>query len=124
MEEFKSAIGIIAYAIEGFGVLVIVTGSLIATGRYLSRLLRGTASPDRAGYVAYRRDVGHAIILGLEFLIAGDVVRTVIVSHTPTDIAVLGLIVVVRAFLSFTLALEIEGRWPWQGRPADGAATS
>ncbi len=111
MEQFKSLIGVIAYGIEAFGVLIIIIGSVVATVRFLGGLSSGQA---HASYSAYRVAVGRAIILGLEFLIAGDVVRTVIVSHTLTDVAVLGLIVVVRAFLSFTLALEIEGRWPWQ----------
>ena len=60
--------------------------------------------------------IGRSILLGLEFLIAGDVIRTVIVSHTMTDVAALALMVLVRAFLSFTLTLEIEGKLPWAGR--------
>ena len=54
-----------------------------------------------------------------DFLIAGDVIRTVVVTHTMSDVAVLALVVVIRAFLSFTLALEIEGRFPWQRPAAD-----
>ena len=118
MEQFKSVIGVIAYGIEAFGVLIIVIGSVVATARFLSGL---STVPRQEGYSAYRLSVGRAIILGLEFLIAGDVVRTVIVSHALTDVAVLGLIVVVRAFLSFTLALEIEGRWPWQAARENGS---
>ncbi len=111
MTEFKELIAVLAYGIEGFGVLVIVIGCTVATIRFLLGLRGG--SPDRT-YEIYRRRLGRSVILGLEFLIAGDVVRTVIVSHTLPSVAVLGLIVLVRAFLSFTLALEIEGRWPWQ----------
>ena len=111
MEDFKNLITIVTYGVEGFGVVIIVLGSLVATVRFL-RGWRG--GPPGASYQEYRRSVGYAIILGLEFLIAGDVIRTVIVSHTLTDIAVLALIVVIRAFLSFTLAMEIEGRLPWQ----------
>ena len=58
--------------------------------------------------------MGRSIILGLEFLIAGDIVRTVIVADTFENVAVLGLIILIRAFLSVTLHLEVEGRWPWQ----------
>jgi len=58
--------------------------------------------------------MGRSIVLGLEFLIAGDIIRTVIVSPTLESVAVLAVIVLVRAFLTMTLTLEIEGRWPWQ----------
>ena len=119
MTEFKEFIAVLAYGIEGFGVLVIVIGCAVATIRFLLGLRGG--SPDET-YEIYRRRLGRSVILGLEFLIAGDVVRTVIVSHTLSSVAVLGLIVLVRAFLSFTLALEVEGRWPWQ-RPGTAEPT-
>ena len=57
---------------------------------------------------------GRSIILGLEFLIAGDIIRTVVVADTLENVAVLGLIILIRTFLSVTLHLEVEGRWPWQ----------
>ena len=118
MEEFKSLVTIVTYGIEGFGVLVIVIGSLIATVRFLRRW-RGDST--EATYQEYRRVVGRSIILGLEFLIAGDVIRTVVVSHTMSSVTVLALVVVIRTFLSFTLAIEIEGRVPWQRPMADKA---
>ena len=71
-------------------------------------------------YHEYRQIIGRSILLGLEFLIAGDVIRTVIVSHTLTDVAALALMVLVRAFLSFTLTLEIEGKLPWVKRTEPG----
>jgi len=111
MEEFKNLITIVTYGVEGFGVVIIVFGSLLATVRFLARRRSQSAETN---YQSYRLTVGRSIILGLEFLIAGDVIRTVIVSHTMTDVAVLALIVFIRAFLTFTLALEIEGRLPWQ----------
>ena len=114
MEEFKNLITIVTYGVEGFGVVIIVVGSLFATVRFLRRW---RVDPPDATYHEYRRAVGRSIILGLEFLIAGDVIRTVIVTHTLSNVAVLALVVVIRAFLSFTLALEIEGRLPWQ-KPA------
>ena len=116
MEAFKSLITVVTYGVEGFGVLVIVSGSLIGTYRFLSR---SQDTSSEAKYQEYRRTVGRSIILGLEFLIAGDVIRTVIVTHTISSVAVLALVVVIRAFLSFTLAIEIEGRLPWQ-RPKAG----
>jgi len=111
VEEFKSLIAIVTYGVEGFGVIIVVAGCLAATVRFLRRW---RTDPPEATYQEYRRVVGRSIILGLEFLIAGDVIRTVIVSHTMENVAVLALVVVIRAFLSFTLAMEIEGRLPWQ----------
>src|SRR5207248_8561476 len=65
-----------------------------------------------------RHDVGRAIWLGLEFLIAGDLIRTVVVAPTMQNVAVLGLIVLIRTFLSLSLQLEIEGKLPWQRAPS------
>lgn len=114
MDEFKFLITIVTYGVESFGVVIILVGSLRATIRFLRRWRR---DPAEDVYQEYRLTVGRSIILGLEFLIAGDVIRTVIVSHSLASVGMLALMVVIRAFLSFTLALEIEGRLPWQ-RPA------
>ena len=62
----------------------------------------------------FRQGLGRAILLGLEFLVAGDIIRTVGVSPTFTSVGVLAIIVLIRTFLSFELELEIDGRWPWQ----------
>ena len=110
MNEFKQIVAYVAYGIEAFGVLVILIGCGIATARLLSQYRSSSANEV---YHDYRRFIGRSILLGLEFLIAGDVIRTVIVSHTMTDVAALALMVLVRAFLSFTLTLEIEGKLPW-----------
>jgi uncharacterized membrane protein len=110
MDQFKQIISIAGYGVEAFGVLIIIVGCSAATILFIKRWY--IVSHDTA-YEEYRRTVGRSIILGLEFLIAGDVIRTVIVSHTLESVAVLALIVVMRAFLSFSMALEIEGRLPW-----------
>jgi len=65
-------------------------------------------------YSLYRQDVGRAILLGLEFLIAGDIIRTVVVAPTMQNVVVLGMIVLIRTFLSLSLQLEIEGKLPWR----------
>ena len=72
-------------------------------------------------YSSYRQDIGRAILLGLEFRIAGDIIRTVVVAPTIQNVLVLGLIVLIRTFLSLSLQLEIEGRLPWRraGLPPD-----
>ena len=66
-------------------------------------------------YKTFRIQIIRALILGLEVLVAGDIIRTVAISPTLMSVAVLGAIVVIRCFLSWSLALEIDGRWPWQG---------
>ncbi len=62
----------------------------------------------------FRRSLGRAILLGLELLVAADIIKTVAISPTLESVAVLGGIVLIRTFLSFSLELEITGRWPWQ----------
>ena len=110
MNEFKEIVTYVAYGIEAFGVLVILIGCGAGTVKLLSQL---KSRRMMELYQEYRQLVGRSILLGLEFLIAGDVIRTVIVSHTMTDVAALALMVLVRAFLSFTLTVEIEGKLPW-----------
>jgi uncharacterized membrane protein len=66
----------------------------------------------------FRATLGRAMLLGLEILVAADVVRTVALEPTLRNIAALGVLVIVRTFLSWSIVLEIEGRWPWQSRPA------
>jgi uncharacterized membrane protein len=91
------------------GVLLIILGVLIASGRYLIAL---RSVPD--SYRLYRQDIGRAILLGLELLVAADIIRTVAVTPTLTSVAVLAGIVLIRTFLSFSLEVELEGRFPWQ----------
>src|SRR5438094_5610922 len=86
---------------------------VVATGRLVARL-RDRSHDTGNYYMPYRQDVGRAILLGLEFLIAGDLIRTVVVAPTMQNVVVLGLIVLIRTFLSLSLQLEIEGRLPWR----------
>lgn len=109
--QFTEIISIAGYAIEAVGVLVILAGSAIASFGFLHSY-RLTA--EDVAYTMFRRALGRSIILGLEFLIAGDIIRTVVVADTLENVAILGLIILMRTFLSVTLHLEIEGRWPWQ----------
>lgn len=107
IEQFKSLAQVIGYSIEGIGVLVIVFGSLYACWVWLRQ-------GDGSAYHALRRQLGRAIIIGLEFLIAGDIIRTVAVDHSMESLGGLAIIILIRTFLSLTLFLEVEGRWPWQ----------
>lgn len=95
--------------VDAAGVLVILLGLVFATWRFAARR-RGVADV----YRRYRQDIGRAILLGLELLVAGDIIRTVAVSPSIQNVAILGGIVLIRTFLSVALQVELEGRWPWQ----------
>ena len=101
-----------AMAIEAAGIGVLVAGLAIATWRFADRTLRRL--PFDESYHAYRSDLGRAILLGLEFLVAADIIATVAVDPTLQSVGVLAVIVLIRTFLSFSLEAEIEGHWPWQ----------
>jgi uncharacterized membrane protein len=113
---FIEIISIAGYGIEGVGVLVVLIGSCIASFAFIRSVRK---LPEGVAYTTYRRQLGRSIILGLEFLIAGDIIRTVVVADTLENVAILGLIILIRSFLSITLHLEIEGRWPWQPEKQD-----
>ena len=117
---FRDVMAIIGLVLDSMGVALVVLGAVYALVRATRHLPAGSA--DR--YRTLRVDLGRAILLGLEFLIAGDIIRSVVVDPNFTNVAVLGLIVVVRTFLSMTLQLEVEGRWPWQRRADGGPAAA
>lgn len=119
-EDFKDGVESIAQLIDIAGVGVIGIGLLVATVFYARRLL--AATPAREAYRDYRQQIGRVILLGLEFLVAADIIRTVAVAPTFRGVGVLALIVLVRTFLSFTLEVELEGRWPWQRQRASSAS--
>ena len=116
--EFAQAIEDVGKAIDVIGVTVVVVGIVFALGRYVVSLPR---AEGLASYAEARRGIGRAILLGLEFLVAGDIIRTVAVSPTFSSVGVLALIVLVRTFLSFSLEVELEGRLPWKKRPSTPA---
>ena len=121
MTLFRQAMEYVGTAIDGAGVLIVVLGALIASTRFVARW---TSGPPGSSYRAYRKDMGRAILLGLEFLVAGDIIRTVVVAPTLENVAILGLIVLIRTFLSMSLQLELEGRWPWQAAGDAGAVAT
>jgi uncharacterized membrane protein len=110
--DFKNAVDVVSKVIDGAGVVVVVVGLLIATCAY------GLAQKDRGqaptAYRVYRQQVGKSILLGLEFLVAADIIRTVAVAPTFSGVGVLAVVVAVRTFLSFALDVELTGGWPWQ----------
>lgn len=112
--SFISGMEIIGNAIDIFGVLIMVTGIIGATIWFFILIQREGAGK---AYTGYRQTVGRAILLGLEFLVAGDIIRTVAVAPSLVNVAALAGIVLIRTILSFALQLEVEGRWPWQSAP-------
>lgn len=114
MRYFKEIVELVGLTVEGAGVLIIVLGLLGASVRFASRAARR----EDGSYRRYRQDLGKAILLGLEFLVAGDIIRTVTLSPTLQNVLILGLIVVIRTFLSMALQVELEGRLPWRQRTA------
>jgi uncharacterized membrane protein len=112
---FDQSIGWVAVGIESIAIGIIVVGAIITTVIFLVRVVKEGAFDDC--YRRFRSDFGKTILLGLEFLIASDIVGTVAVGPTFRDLGILALLVVIRTFLSFALELEITGRWPWQHSP-------
>ena len=105
-------------AVEVVGIAVIVLGAIAASVHLVWQLVRHEP-PLAAAYHGYRANLARAILLGLEFLVAADIINTVAFEPTLRGLAILAGIVLIRTFLSFSLEVEIEGRWPWQ----QGAAT-
>ena len=115
LETIHRVIEWCAFGIELFAVGVIVAGVLLlaitrGTVRYLFHL------GEAGAYESYKQQLGKPLLLGLELLVAADLVRTVASEPTLANVAVLGLLVLVRTLLSWSLALEMEARWPWQCR--------
>ena len=108
-----AAIEIFAWAIEILAVVIIVVAIFFAVGRYLWQTLTHSEVKDRH-YDQLKISLGKSLLLGLEILVAADIVRTVALEATLESVVVLGLLVLIRTFLSWALVVEIEGRWPWQ----------
>lgn len=113
-QVFTTALQLIILAIETAGVLVIVIGAVVAGARFLRQSSKAHA------YRQLRSTLGRAILLGLELLVAADIINTVAIEPSLDSLAVLAGIVLIRTFLSFSLEVEINGRWPWQSGRAEG----
>jgi uncharacterized membrane protein len=103
-----------ALTIEILAVVIIVVAIFYSMARYF---LNTALHPERKQEDRYKRlkaSLGRSLLLGLEILVAADIVRTVALEATLLSVAVLGLLVLIRTFLSWALVVEIEGRWPWQ----------
>lgn len=105
--------------VEGIGILILVGWSAVALVRFVVDARRPATSAT--AYQTVRRSLGRGILLGLEILIVADIVRTIVVDPTFESVAVLGLIVVIRIVLSFSLEVEIDGTWPWRRASLDAS---
>lgn len=111
--SFFEVVEIVGKAVDATGVVVIVGGALLAAAAIVTR----RRQPDDTPYESFRKQLGRSILLGLEFLVAADIIRTVAITPTGQSVLVLAGIVLIRTFLSFSLQVEMTGTWPWQKRP-------
>lgn len=109
---FATLLDLITRTIEWCGIAIIVGGLVFGTARFAMSIIGGSADEPR--FRRYRADVGRGILLGLEFLVAADIIATVALRPSLESLAVLAGIVVIRTFLSLSLEVEVSGRWPWQ----------
>ena len=109
----------VARGVEVIGIVILVVGLVIAIAR-AGVVLVGSQDAEQA-YRVVRTVFGRSILLGLEFLVAADIIRTVAVEPSLENVAVLGVIVLIRTFLSFSLEVEIDGTWPWRRATASQA---
>lgn len=113
--DFSRAVEDVGRAVEGLGVTIMVVGIAVALlGSLLPSRTTASSSSDVSRVSSARRQIGDAILLGLEVLVAGDIIRTVAVKPTFTSVGVLAAIVLIRTFLSVTIELEVTGRLPWR----------
>ena len=110
MEPLRTWIEQAAQGIEALAVAIMVVFILVGTTRWLLHSRQGI----EAGYDRYRVVIGKSLLVGLELLVAADIIRTVALEATLANLAILAVLVLVRTFLGWTLTVEVEGRWPWQ----------
>ncbi|WP_282018063.1 DUF1622 domain-containing protein [Salegentibacter mishustinae] len=110
MENIEVYIDYVAKITETIGVLTIFLGSLYSIGKFMFSI----KSKNPVSYLELRQSVGKSILLGLEILIAADIMATVVTTPTLKSVFILGLIVLIRTFLSLSLQVELEGKFPWQ----------
>jgi len=111
VSPFEQYLGMAGYVIETIGVLTIIAGFILSAAWFVARLHR---IESLEAYRRLRQDLGRSLILGLEFLVAGDIIRTIVIEQSLNSAATLAVIVTIRIVLSLTLEFEVEGHWPWQ----------
>ena len=118
--ETQAIIFVISEVIDFAGVVIIALGALLGVIRCAQDLLRQERAVD--AYSRLRTFLGRSLLLGLEFLVAGDIIKTVAIEPTFDSVIVLAVIVLVRTVLSLSIDVEIDGRWPWEAARQAGAA--
>lgn len=121
-QMFQDVADGIAVGIEAAGILIIVTGAVLASAMFLNHAAHEMALEKSLS--SYRANLCSAIPPGLEFLVAAGIVGTVVVEPTSGNVGVLALIIAIRTFLSFTLEVEIDGHRPWQRTALSNQHTS
>jgi uncharacterized membrane protein len=119
MVQFREWIALAAQGVETLAVVLMVAFIIFGTVRWVFH----SANRIEGAYERYRVVLGKTLLIGLELLVAADIIRTVALDMTPTNLALLGGIVVVRTFLGWSVTVEIEGHWPWQKAKEDGPET-
>ena len=109
---FVQFIQLVEMAFQVAGVLVLIVGAFVAAVWFVVAIIRHIGAPRP--YEKLRQGLGKAILVGLEFLVAADIIRSVAIDPTFQSVGVLGLIVLIRTFLSWSLVVEITGAWPWR----------
>ncbi len=110
MDNIKLYVEYISKIVEGIGVLTIFLGALYSLTIFMASAFKKKAN----SYILLRQSLGKSILLGLEILIAADIMATVVTDPTIKSVTILGIIVLIRTFLSLSLQVEVEGRFPWQ----------
>lgn len=112
--EIVAWLGVIVHVIEFAGALALVAGFAWATGRYALERFGATSAPE--AYERYRRLLAQTVSIGLEILVAATVIRTITLDQTLASVGVLAAMIAVRTLISWSIALELDGRWPWQAK--------
>ena len=120
MDNIHIYINDIARIIEAAGVASIVIGTALA---FIKFVIARQGDGHNRSYKLLRQEIGKGILLGLEILVAGDIIATVVTEPTMESVLVLGVIVLIRTFLSLSIQLEIEGRLPWEKKSTTASAT-
>jgi uncharacterized membrane protein len=115
MDFIKAFAEISAAILEVIGISVVIIYALFATLSTFVSLYRRVDRHEL--FKTYRHRLVRGILLGLEFMVAADIIMTVAIERTIESVGVLALIVLIRTFLNITLEMEMTGRWPWQGQP-------
>ena len=112
MIDFQTFAQTAGQLLDGVGVVIILLGVLLSTSFAAATMLRHKSVHNL--YRGYRNNLARSILIGLEFLVAGDIIRSVAGNLSFDSVVVLAIIVLVRSFLGVEFEMEIEGRWPWK----------